>query len=778
MYASRQRVMQIHVGGGSWIRRSKALGAGIEVPLVALVLALFAYLIAPVSYGDKHVYVPEGRELDATQACLLIAAGIDKLLADPRSFYDTAILYPDRNQLRSTEPFLGYVLLGLPLRVLLRLRDVDLFEGLRWGIVFTSLTYAYLLYRALGIGVLLSLAGALLSLSQPGLAHFIERLQVLCIPLILPAIYHGLMVWSSEQRRLIHSAGLFFFVALYPLCGAINATIAVMAVLFVLPLLLNVSRDLRRRRRLGGVLVPIVLATVVDAIVLAPWLLDRSDLRPYVTDAFLGIKHWNPMNVPLRVHQVPQFIGWRVGWAVPAALTMLLIFAAKPRTEIRGGEEATGRTRPAPEKHLLALPVAALAVIIAAAHGFKRSGVPWLGLLLDIACVATLLMYWRAQIRMPAGTDEGGARHSVLMLSAGLAVFLCFMSFGPVYASNIHPLATNLMRLLLETLPPLKAIREYDRIWTFGVLFLSVYATTRLGMVLSGAGGVVRILASAIVVVAMLFSLYNRPLVASASIEAPKDFVAVAFRSPGKGAIYVHPVMHWNSRSGVLMIASARALGRPIVNGSLGICPPWFIYATDVLHRFPDPEALWLLRKWKVETVVGVTGDVVGERSDGLVKVYDNGQGPVVWEVWPSEDDMAHPSIGLQDPKGQGYARIDGNWSQEMGAATGTVTVKVPAGFAAQSVEVRFRPSIVERIPDRIEIYTFEGTRRVNLNQDRSGEWIESLAADALLRREAPVAMIRLNRPVRGEFQVEFRNSAKPPTERIVLIGEWHGSPW
>jgi hypothetical protein len=748
------------------------LSTRVDILLVLLAFSVLAYLIAPVSYGDKRVYVLEGRELDATLGCLLTACGIDKLLTDPRSFYDTAILYPDRNQLRSTEPFLGYAILGLPLRVFLRLGDVDLFEVLRWTIVFTSLTYAYLFHRAMGIGVTISVAAAVVCLSQPAFLREIERLQVVCIPLILPVLYHGLMVWKSD--RLVHSAGLFFFVALYPLCGAINATIMVMAALFVLPLMLKTLADLRRRKRLAAFLVPVILAAVVDALALAPWLLDRSDLKPYVTDAFLQIKHWNPTNVPLRVQHIPQFLAGRVGWSVASAVIVLLVFMVKRRVESRGtGDLSEAGTSLASEKYLLVLVVPALAMLVGASYGFNRQVLPWLGLLFDVVCVVTLLLYWRGQMRLSVIADEAGLGKYVVMLSAGLAVFLGFMSFGPAYASNTHPLATNLMRVLLGVLPPLKSIREYDRIWTFGTLFLSLYVTARLGMTLRGSGVVARIGAAAIVVAAMMSDLSSRPVVASADIEAPRDFVELASKSRRSGAIYVHPLMKWNTRSGVLMIAIARELERPIVNGCLGICPPWYIYASSVLHRFPDPEALWLLRKWKVATVVGVTGDVAGEQSDDVTKVFDSGKGQVVWEIKPPRSDATHPSAAM-NPSASGQARMDGAWSQAGSEDAATVTVDVPGGFAAQTVEVQFGQSIVQRIPDEIAIYAFDGPSRVRVNQDRAGEWIESLAADALLRRESPVAMVRLSRPVRGKFQVAFRNSTKPPIERIVLIGEWN----
>ncbi len=756
--------------------RRATLTAKREILLVLVGFSLLAYLIVPVSFGDKRVYVPAGRDLDAVQACLLTACGLDKLVSDPLSFYNTAVLYPDRNQLRSTEPFLGYAVLGLPLRLFFRLGDADVFEVLRWAIVLTSLVYAYLLFRAAGTGLALSVGGAVACLSPPGFVDQIERLQVICIPLILPVLYHGLMIWKAGRPRLLHSAALFCFVALYPLCGAINAAISVMAVLFVLPLVLKLLAGLRRRKRLGALLVPIVLAAVLDALVLAPWLLDRSDLQAYVADSFLLIKHWNPTNLALRVRQIPQFIGWRVGWTLTAAFTVLSIFLARQWIDKKAdGTADDPEAAPGPETTLRLLLVTTFVMLVAAAYGITRHTVARLGVLFDIVSVVALLSYWRGQIALSTTPDERSLRQTIVMLSGGLAVFLCLMSFGPVYASNTHPLATMLMRVMLGVMPPLKSIREYDRIWTFGILFLSVYVTVRLGVLLRTRSATMCTAVAALMIAVMMTSLRNRPLVASAEIEAPREFVALALKSPGRGAIYVHPVMKWNSRSGVLMIAIARKLGRPIVNGSLGICPPWFIYATSVLHRFPDPEALWLLRRWKVETVVGVTGDVVGSQSDDLTKVYD-GQGQAIWEIRPSESDEPHPSAASGSAV-QGHARIDGAWSRSDATESGRVTVRLPKGFAAQIVEVKFGQSIVQRIPDEIGIYASEGSARVRLNREHAGEWIESLAADALVHRESPVAAIELNRPVRNELQIEFRNSDRPPIERIVLIGEWSEPP-
>ena len=70
------------------------------------------YALAPFTFGDKCVWGPPDHELDAVQESLLVADGMNKLLTRPLAYYDTAILYPDRNQLRSTEPFLGFAIVG------------------------------------------------------------------------------------------------------------------------------------------------------------------------------------------------------------------------------------------------------------------------------------------------------------------------------------------------------------------------------------------------------------------------------------------------------------------------------------------------------------------------------------------------------------------------------------------------------------------------------------------------------------------------------------------
>jgi hypothetical protein len=347
-------------------------------------------------------------------------------------------------------------------------------------------------------------------------------------------------------------------------------------------------------------------------------------------------------------------------------------------------------------------------------------------------------------------------------------VFLSLVSFGPAYGTNrLHPVASGITTILLDVVPPLESIREFDRFWIFGILFFSVYAVARTGRALGGRPPMARRVAAAVLLVAAGASLYSRPLVASPAIEAPQDVVAFVAQSKSRGAIYVHPYMKWNSRSGVLMIAIARELGRPIVNGYLGINLPWFSYAASVLHRFPDPEALWLLRKWKVDTVVSLGSDVKGE---GLEQVRKAGQQPdmAIFEV-PPAGDVAHPSGEM--PLSASQERIDATWTRRDRGSTSTFAITVPGGFSARGVEIHFKQTAVPLVPAAVDVYAVDGTARVRVNEGLSGQWLESLAADALVRRESPVATVRLLRPATGELELECRNSADPPIERVVLIG-------
>jgi hypothetical protein len=264
--------------------------------------------------------------------------------------------------------------------------------------------------------------------------------------------------------------------------------------------------------------------------------------------------------------------------------------------------------------------------------------------------------------------------------------------------------------------------------------------------------------------------LNGRKLVATDAIEAPKEFLQLAAHSRGTGAIYVHPYMKWNSMSGVLMIAIAKDLGRPIVNGYLGIAPPWFDYASRVLHRFPDPEAVWLLRRWKVETVVSLAARGRAEQPDGLERVFENAAGQEIWEMTAAKGDARHPSEA--DARPVGSARVDGTWSGIPPGRSGFFTVEGPSGFLVRAVEIHFEPSVVERVPAEVVVYAAGDAPRTRLNLGRSGLWIASLAADALLRRKAPIATVVLASAARGPLLLECRTSTAPPIGRIVLIGD------
>ncbi len=742
-----------------------------EFALVLLLFGVAAYGVAPFALGEKTALTIVDRDPDAIQQCLLVGAGMDRLLTHPGSYYDTAVLFPDRNQLRTTEPFLGYALLGLPLRVLTPLNDVDIFEVLRWTLAFVSLLYAFKLFTLMGITPALAVAGAVLCISQADLLTGIERLQLLSIPLVIPVLYHFLRAWQTLRAR--HSVALFAFAALYPLCGMVNGVIVAMAAIFLLPLLVRMLLVAPRRPRLVACVLPILLAAAVDVAATGPWLLDRADLKAYERSDFLQTKRWNPMQVPIPIGDVPGFVAARAGIGPAAALSLLAgLLMIRRRREEPGASAETGRID-VPDQAFLWLPLlSGVAILVGTAYFPRSTAVSVLTVAFNAACYLALLLLWRRQATLPLATNGSGLAPVGLILSGGVGVMLCLMSFGPIHASNNSLLATHLMKLLLQILPPLASIREFERIWIFGLLFVSIYATLRLGIALRSSRPITRTIVAAAIVGAALVTMHNRDLVATSPVEAPRDFIDLASTSKGRGALYVHPYMRWNTLSGVLMIPIAKELGRPVVNGSLGIAPPWFGYATSVLHRFPDPEAMWLLRTWHVETVVSLVGAVPRADPASLRLVFERRNG-AVYEIVSRGGDAPHPSGGTcEAADGDSSFRIGASPAELTGEGS-SITLFAPGGFKASCIEVHFRLSAVDWVPASIGVFATRDGRRARVNLDGSGEWLESLAAEALVRRAPPVAAIRLNGPVSGRIDLACSRSARPPVDHLVLRGQW-----
>jgi hypothetical protein len=740
----------------------------------ALVLfALVAFVIAPLRFGGNTVAVSPGTDLDAVLATLAVSTSVDKLLTEPAAFYDTAILYPDRTQLRSTEPFLGFALLALPLRFA-GLSDTDTYEVLRWLLIALPLAYGYFLYRALGVGTAMATAGAVLIWAHGELLFGIERLQVLSIPLIVPAIYHALMA-SRSERPLGHAVGLFAFVALYPLCGAVNATIVALGALLALPWLLKAMFALRRQGRLAWCVVPVVLAVIVDVAALWPWLTDRADLRTYGLDEFLDVKHWNSVRVPATVDLVPVYIRSLVGPGMGAAI-LLLIAMSTGRFVRRSGTPPPQRhgTSLATATYLLPVLVTGAASVAASLFRAGEGTTWWVRLAFHAACWVSLAVFWMRQLRWSPARN--GLQETAAMVSLGVGAFLCLMAFGPVWISNPHGLANHVLGALLQVVPPLKLIREYHRLWVFGGVALAIYLAVRLDIRLRERPLWAQAVAAALIVAAGLSPLYTRQLVASAPIEAPAHLVNLASHSRGSGGLFIHQEMYWNTRLGIFLIAAARAIGRPVVNGYLGIMPPYFPYATSVLHRFPEPEALWLLYRWKVDTVVALESAAPVAPSPMIEETFSDGTGSV-WEIRAEAARIEHPSEA-HDAAGQGLTLREVTWAAADSISPRAVLVEVPGGFRARRVQVQFRPSVVAQIPDAIDVFAVvDGAKGPRVNDGQSGQWIHSLAAAALIRRESPVAAIDIlgaetTAAPHQSFLVEFRNSNSPPIERVMLVGQ------
>jgi hypothetical protein len=183
------------------------------------------------------------------------------------------------------------------------------------------------------------------------------------------------------------------------------------------------------------------------------------------------------------------------------------------------------------------------------------------------------------------------------------------------------------------------------------------------------------------------------------------------------------------------------------------------------VHRYPDPEALWLLRKWKVDTVLRLGSEAQLEQLSAPFQPAD-----VVIEEVAASTDLSHPSAAPAVGSTE-HSRVDARWTRLDRAGVSALRVKVPAGFRVAQVEIHFQPTPVAAVPASVDVYGIEMAQRVRLNDGLAGQWLKSLAADALVRRELPVATIRLARPASGDLELETSGTVDPPIERIVLIG-------
>ena len=659
------------------------------IPL--LLFAAVAYAVAPASGVDKRLVMPEHLELDGLLGVEFLRAGTDRLLSSPTRYYDTDVLYPDVRQKRTTEPFIGFVLLGLPFTTVMGLDDVRAFEALRWLLLWTSLVFAWRLLALLGADTWLAVTGALIIVLQPAVTGGFERVQVLSIPLIVGVLYFAISLWTPERPSLRHQWGLCATTTMYVMCGAYNVVITLAALLLLAPLTLRMVWALRGAQRLLVFVWPLAVAGIVNLLVLWPWLTDRWDMSAYMGAPFLAIKHWNAMRPP--------------AWTLPLA------------------------------------PV-------------------FQGLVLILLAV---FVWWQVRTRLdvPGQSFSRIARWTL----AWMGLFVCTFSFGPSFESNTKPLATDLMRWVSAVIPQLTAAREFDRFWTFGMTLLMAAGVGTLGVVMHARGRMAQRAVAVAVGVVALTPLVSRPLAVTRPVEAAPWFVSLASEAPGSAGLYVHPLMQWNTPSCVLMIDAARQVGRPFVNGCLGIIPPWFTVATEVLHRFPDPEALWLLRKWQVDAVVDLNSARPVDVTDAF-RVSSTHTDGRLFEILNPGPLSPHPSMATDALNG--LAHIEVPWSH---GPSGGILVAAPEDVLVWAVEVRFslEQLVVHPIPTELVI-TADADRAPRLNRGSAGHWMQSLAADALLARTAPVATVALEQPHRGALRVI--GGGRLPVDRIVLIGE------
>src|SRR6185436_18257591 len=110
-------------------------------------------------------------------------------------------------------------------------------------------------------------------------------------------------------------------------------------------------------------------------------------------------------------------------------------------------------------------------------------------------------------------------------------------------------------------------------------------------------------------------------------------------------------------------------------------------------------------------------GNVVIEPSPFVEEVYGAGD-RAVYEIAVPSDDLIHPSGDSCVTPG-GTTRVQAEWSMPATVGGGSVTnVRVATGFRIRRMEVTFRPSVVESLPESIDVISHADGGTIRLNQD------------------------------------------------------------
>jgi hypothetical protein len=780
--------------------------------LLAGVLSMLAALtVSPLTANPERVIFSRAdRNTDTLFQAVDVSNGVDKLLSDPFNYYTRQYLYPDHNQLRLTDTFLSEALLAAPLRILFSDKWLLIASLARIFTVILTALATMLMLREFGVGRWAAITGGLLAVLVSNYGIHIDRIQTLSLQWPALAVFFAVRLCKGKNG-LINSVGLAASLFLLVHSSIYTAVMLVSLVPFFIPVFVTGGRGVPGYwRKVAALTLVTATAALLVATAMWPWLTDRWDLGAYLEKEFREVRRFNTSCIGPLIKSPPEFIntamplmpavrydGYYPGHALILAVLGVVLFGIASRADRQKADIRPPPTQPR-GKGIIALyrcsgfltaVAGSLTAIILGSWAFGFRPLQINGLLVDVLIWGTLAGWVVKLACWPQPWSGGPATKNFLGSASFLAATVLFLlaqgspirnyATGPVIANGIFGPESLLF-------PPLGELRFLYRITATASLFLIAGLALRLDMHAKAKHERLVPVFSAFLIIISFAGWIGAGFGEVASPALPEGY-SLLKDSSGRGGLLELPLPVWTSHLAVYRIVWQREYGRSIVDGSSSLEPPWFAHAREVLNSFPSQESIWLLRRWKVGSVLAQSdflkgGGTLLTNKKGVVFEGSRG-GMVLFDI-----DITSESHGFRDDQLSDSARwlvphfnspaIAARLSDRITFHTKSIVLKsgqtldfrIDPGDRLEAVMIDYGFALGAEIPSSLKVLAeLDGEWR-DITKGRTGGFLRSRTADLLLNRKPAKLVIEVKQVRATRFRLHgYRASWQLPELRVML---------
>ncbi len=783
-------------------------GFWIFAGVLSLTAALF---VAPVtSDPDRTIFSRANNNADPIHFAAVVNHGVDKLLRDPLDYYSPPFNYPDPNSLRSITTFLSESILALPIRLIVGDRPLLIVEISRIITVILAALATVLMLRELGVGRSMALAGGMLGVLIATYGIYIDRIQTLSNQWLVLAVFFAVRICKGKSA-LWNSFGLAVSLILLVHASIYTSVMLVCIAPFLIPLLFTGRGEQRFWKNISMLALVTLIAGILTAAAMGPWLTDRWDMGAYSEKEFMETRRWHPALLGALAYSSPEVAGTMVplmpperfdGYYPGHALMLTSLFVlALPFISLLDRRSRTDRSSPQPSKkepmgrlfktaRTATLVFGCLFLVVFGAWVFGVKLLQISGIAVDIIIWGLLLSWVVKLAAWPRPWRGGTATISFLgsaVLLAATVLFLLALGSPVHYFARGPEVACGIFGAVSWIFPPLGQLRALSRIIPLAGFFLALGLILKLGKGLRGRPVWMASTASALIVVAAFAGWIGASF---GEVEFPKlpEGYSLLAQSEGEGGLLELPLTEWNSHVAMFRMLWQREHGRPIVAGVNSLAPPWFGHAREVFNSFPSRESIWLLRRWNIDSVLARSSFLKGREAatTGGEPAHAGSRGGMqLFDVKPTAGGMVfddeelagslswsmpvveQPDIAAKLGDGVTFHRR----SLQLKAGE-VLEFSLESGQRLDAVMVDYGYALGARIPSSLKILADVDGEWRDVTKGRSGGYLRARAADLLLNRK-PARLVVQVRPSRAtKFRIRGYRDIWHLPELRVYVGE------